>query len=239
VEKVDEHCFLFGVELRADPDFLGGVVAGVERDGLDRLSWLEVAGVALRIWRLLGEALQFGDEGLGFGEGLGVLHALHVTFVRMSVRGADGDDPVGARHLELEVGVVGNGHELGVAWSPQHCVVGSSEPDHLECEGFLSEVGGSPEADGQIELPKGLDAFPGDDPVKGCHAGPNRGQIDLQEPEGLGVDDVEAAASVHEDLGKPDVADDGIDNKRVLPWLGTRSGWSPWSKVMGLLDQSR
>jgi hypothetical protein len=31
---------------------------------------------------------------------------------------ADGDDPVGARHLELEVGVVGDGHELGVTWSP-------------------------------------------------------------------------------------------------------------------------
>jgi hypothetical protein len=89
---------------------------------------------------LLGEALQVGDEGLGFGEGLGVLHALHVAFVRVSVRGADGDDPVGAQHLELEVGVVGDGHELGVAWSPQHCVVGSSEPDHLEREGFLSEV---------------------------------------------------------------------------------------------------
>jgi hypothetical protein len=28
-EKVDEHCFLFGIELRADPDLLGGVVAGV------------------------------------------------------------------------------------------------------------------------------------------------------------------------------------------------------------------
>ena len=56
-EKVDEHYFLFGVELRADPDLLAGVVAGVERDGLYRLSWLEVAGVALRIWRLLGEAL--------------------------------------------------------------------------------------------------------------------------------------------------------------------------------------
>jgi hypothetical protein len=26
-EKVDEHCFLFGVELGADPDLLGGVVA--------------------------------------------------------------------------------------------------------------------------------------------------------------------------------------------------------------------
>jgi hypothetical protein len=60
-EKVDEHCFLFGVELGADPDLLGGVVAGVERDGLNRLSWLKVASMALCIWRLLGEALQVGD----------------------------------------------------------------------------------------------------------------------------------------------------------------------------------
>jgi hypothetical protein len=176
-EKVDEHCFLFGVELGADPDLLGGVVAGVERDGLNHLCWLEVAGVALRIWRLLGKALQVGDEGLGCGEGLDVLHALHVAFVRVSARGADGDDPVGARHLELEVGVIGDGHELGVAWSPQHCVVGSSEPDHLEREGFLSEVGGSPEANGQIELPKGLDTLPGDDPVKGRLRAPRGGGV--------------------------------------------------------------
>ena len=64
-EKVDEHCFLFGVELGADPDLLGGVVAGVERNRLNRLRWLEVAGVALRVWRLPREALQVGDEGLG------------------------------------------------------------------------------------------------------------------------------------------------------------------------------
>jgi hypothetical protein len=63
-EKVDEHCFLFGVELGADPDLLASVVAGVERDGLNRLSRLEVVGVALRIRHLLGEALQVGDEGL-------------------------------------------------------------------------------------------------------------------------------------------------------------------------------
>jgi hypothetical protein len=56
-EKVDEHCFLSRVELGTDPDLLGGVVAGVERDELNRLSWLEVAGMALRIGRLLGEAL--------------------------------------------------------------------------------------------------------------------------------------------------------------------------------------
>jgi hypothetical protein len=142
VEKVDEHCFLFGIELGADPDLLGGVVAGVERDGFNRLRWLEVAGVALRVWCLLREALQVGDEGLD------VLHALHVAFVRVSVRGADGDDPVGARHLELEVGVVGDGHELGVAGPPQYCVVGSSKPDHLEREGLPSEVRGRPKADG-------------------------------------------------------------------------------------------
>jgi hypothetical protein len=147
-EKVDEHYFLFGVELGADPDLLAGVVAGVERDGLNRLCWLEVASVALHIRHLLGEALQVGDEGLGLGEGLSVLHALHVAFVHVSVRGSDGDDPVGAQHLELEVGVVGDGHELGIARSPQHRVVGSSEPDHLEREGFLSKVGGSSKADG-------------------------------------------------------------------------------------------
>jgi hypothetical protein len=217
-EKVDEHCFLFGVELRADPDLLAGVVAGVERDGLNRLCWLEVASVALRIRHLLGEAFQVGDEGLGLDDGLSIIHALHIAFVRVSVRGSDGDDPVGARHLELEVGVVGDDHELGVARSSQHRVVGSSEPDHLEREGFLSEVGGSSEADRQIGLSEGQDTLPGDDPVKGRHTGPDRGQIDLKEPEGLGVDDVEAAASIHDDLGEPSVADDGIDDERVLSW---------------------
>jgi hypothetical protein len=217
-EKVDEHCFLFGVELGADPDLLAIVVAGAERDGLNRLSWLEVAGVSLRIWRLLGEALQVGDEGLGLGEGLSLLHALHVAFVRVALRGSDGDDPVGARHLKLEIRVVGDGHELGVARSPQYRVVGPSEPDHLECEGFLSEVGGSSEVDRQIDLPQGQDALSGDDPVKGRRTGPDRGQIDPQEPEGLGVDDVEAAASVHEDLGELSVADDGVDNERVSSW---------------------
>jgi hypothetical protein len=88
-------------------------------------------------------------------------------------------------------------------------------------------------------LSEGLDAFPGDDPVERRRACPDRGQIDPQELEGLGVDDVEVAASIHEDLGEPDVANDGVDNERVFPGLNTRSGWSPWSKVMGLSDQSK
>jgi hypothetical protein len=184
-EKVDEHCFLFGIELGADPDLLGGIVAGVEGDGLNCLRWLEVAGMMLHVWHLLGEALQVGDEGLRLDEGLGVLHALHVTFERVFVRGADGDDPVGARNLELEVGVVGDDHELRVAWPSQYHVVGSSEPDHLERQGLPSEVGGCFEADGKVELSEGLDTLPGDDPVERRSACPDRGQTDTQEPEGL------------------------------------------------------
>jgi hypothetical protein len=56
-EKVDEHCFLFGIELGADLNLLGGVAAGVEGDGLNRLRWLKVASVALHVWHLLREAL--------------------------------------------------------------------------------------------------------------------------------------------------------------------------------------
>ncbi len=96
-------------------------------------------------------------------------------------------------------------------------MVGSSEPDHLERQGLPSEVGGCSEADGKVKLSEGLDALPGNDPMEGRSACPDGGQIDTQEPEGLGVDDVEAAASVHKDLGEPDVADDGVDDERVFP----------------------
>jgi hypothetical protein len=101
-EKVDEHCFLFGVEPGPNPDLLGGVTTGVERDSLNRLRWLEVAGVTLHVWHLLGEVLQVGDEGLGLGEGLGVLHALHVAFERVFVRGADGVTPLGPGILSFK-----------------------------------------------------------------------------------------------------------------------------------------
>jgi hypothetical protein len=41
--------------------------------------------------------------------------------------------------------------------------------------------------------------------------------LDPQEVEGLGVDDVEATASVHEHLGEARIGDDGIDDERVDP----------------------
>jgi hypothetical protein len=43
---------------------------------------------------------------------------------------------------------------------------------------------------------------------------------DPQEVEGLGIDDVEAAAAIHEHLGEACVGNNGIDNKRVDPRIG-------------------
>jgi hypothetical protein len=63
------------------------------------------------------------------------------------VSGVDSDDPVGPRHHEFEVGVVQDGHELRVAWPPEHGVVSVAEPHHLKVEGVLSEVGRIPKGD--------------------------------------------------------------------------------------------
>ena len=38
--------------------------------------------------------------------------------------------------------------------------------------------------------------------------------------EGVDVEDVEAAASVHQHLGEALLADDGVDDERVASWLG-------------------
>ena len=47
---------------------------------------------------------------------------------------AHGDDAIRSRHLQLEVGVVGDRHEPGIAWPPQDGVVGPEKVHHLEGE---------------------------------------------------------------------------------------------------------
>jgi hypothetical protein len=59
-----------------------------------------------------------------------------------------GDDPLWARHLELEISVVGDDHELRVVWASQHIVLGFVEFDHLKGESFYPVVRWSPEGDG-------------------------------------------------------------------------------------------
>ena len=64
------------------------------------------------------------------------------------------DDTVRSRHLQLEVGVVEDRHELGVAWPPQDGVVGPWEVHHLEGEDLRAEVGSVAKHDRQVNLPE-------------------------------------------------------------------------------------
>ena len=56
--------------------------------------------------------------------------------------------PCGPDIFELEVGVVGDGHELHVTWSPQNGVVDQVEPNYLKGEGLYPIVGWIPKGDG-------------------------------------------------------------------------------------------
>ena len=56
-----------------------------------------------------------GCEGLVLRLSFCALDTLNVALVGVLERRADGDDALWTRHFELEVGVVGDGHELGVA----------------------------------------------------------------------------------------------------------------------------
>jgi hypothetical protein len=94
-EKVDEHCFLFGLELGANPQHLLAVVIGIEGDGLRGFGRLEIAGVLLGVGNLSSEVLQVGDECLRVDDRLGVFHALDIACW------ADGDDTCWPRHLQL------------------------------------------------------------------------------------------------------------------------------------------
>ena len=114
VEKVDEHYFLFGVEARTDPQRPTFRGVGVEEDELGLLHRLEAPGMALRVGDVLSEAVEVGDQGHCLHYSLGLLEALDVALVGVLARHADSDDAVGSWHLELEVGVVGDSHEIGV-----------------------------------------------------------------------------------------------------------------------------
>ena len=74
--------------------------------------------------------------------------ALDLALIGPLEGGANGDDPVGARHLQLEVCVVGDGHELRVAWSSQDGMEGSGEPNYLEGEGLGPVIELIPKGDG-------------------------------------------------------------------------------------------
>lgn len=68
--------------------------------------------------------------------------------------GAHDDGGGEALHFEIQVGVVGDIHELCIAWSPKNGVIGPLKLDHLEGEDLGPEVGWGPKGDWEIDSPK-------------------------------------------------------------------------------------
>ncbi|KAK8459837.1 hypothetical protein SEVIR_2G221866v4 [Setaria viridis] len=101
----------------------------------------------------------------------------------------------------------------------QDGMIGSAEPHHLKGEDLLPVVGRGPESDGQVDLPERHRLFSRHDAVEWRLAGAEAGAVNPHSVEGLGVEDVEAAASIHEHLDEARRADDGVDDEGVASWM--------------------
>ena len=141
--------------------------------------------------------------------------ALDLALVGPLEGDANSDDLVGAQHLQLEVCVVGDGHELRVAWSSQDGVESFGEHNHVEGEGLGLVIELIPKGDGQIDLSQWHGLFPGHDAMKRRLGWAEVRPVDAHLVERLGVHDVEATAPVHQYLGEPLWTDDRIDDQRI------------------------
>lgn len=75
---------------------------------------------------------------------------------------------MGTGHLQLEVCVIGDGHELNGARSHQNGVVGSREIHHLELQPLGTKVGGFAECDMQSDSSERVGLAAGHDVVGRC-----------------------------------------------------------------------
>ena len=103
------------------------------------------------------------------------------------------DDSMRTGHLELQVGVVRDGHELGEVLSIEEGVVDSREVDHLEDEWLLVEVVRLAEGEVEPDAPKGHGFLSQHDPLELCLAGAQAAPRDAHLVKGAGVEYVEAA----------------------------------------------
>jgi hypothetical protein len=93
-----------------------------------------------------------------------------LTIVGLLKAVLDGDDPLRAEHLELQVGVVGDDHELGEERSTKEGMVDTGEVDNLKFEWLLAEIVWLAEGDVKPVAPEGHGFLPRDDPIERCLA---------------------------------------------------------------------
>ena len=76
-----------------------------------------------------------GAEGGTRGRQHGLLgDTVLITVVGLLEAALNGDDSIRARHLQLQVGVVGDNHELSKAWPSEESVVEAEKVHQLEGE---------------------------------------------------------------------------------------------------------
>ena len=95
-------------------------------------------------------------------------------------------------------------------------MVGPVEPDHLVDKGLYPIIGWISKGDGQIDLPERHGLLSRHDAMERRPSQPDARPVDAHGIERLSIHDVEAATSIHQYLGEPGVADDRIDDERVL-----------------------
>ena len=148
MEEVNEHAFLFGGERGTNVYRFTLRATRIYEELLGALGQFERPSRFLRVERFFGDLLLEGGEFPGGDDCYGMAAALDLVVVGPLEGGADGDDPVGARHLQLEVCIAGDDHELRVAWSSQDGVEGFGEPNDLKGEGLSPVIELIPKGDG-------------------------------------------------------------------------------------------
>jgi hypothetical protein len=162
-QEVNERTFLFGQELGPNPHGLGRVT-GIDLDrfgvlgrakALDGVSSLRSGTPSTTIsWSLL------NSTELATAVASSKLPS---AGIRLLEGATHHDDAVRSRHLQLEVGVVGDRHELGVPRMPEDGMVRSLKVYHLEDQGLSVEVAMVAKRDLQVYVPQGVRPHARDD----------------------------------------------------------------------------
>ena len=116
-KEVNERAFLFGGKHGANTHHFALGAARVYKDHLSTLHRLERPSRPLGVGRFFDDLLPDSRKLFGGDNCSGVFAALDLALVDALEGGADGDDPAWTWHLQLQIGVVGDDHELRVKWS--------------------------------------------------------------------------------------------------------------------------
>src|SRR3954470_7240352 len=134
-----------------------------------------------------------------------------------------------ARHLQLEVGVMGYGHEAGEGSSSENCVVLRIPVDHFEIQRLLAEIGRAPEDYFQAYPSHGVDCFSWYDPMESCDRRLESIVLDQHVIECSSEYDVDSTAAVHEHSRHVVVSDPCLQDQCGTSW--SRDDW--WVVVPG------